>query len=130
MRSTIFSNEKIILRMRSAENFPFCGKFSEVYLHLYILSPWKKYKTCYSALPIQLICYIVSCLLFFWELYWQRYNFWTEVPNLLIYNFKNPYDAIKMAEEWLYFSLVCNFMFLRPTLWHDDIHEMDYDLKE
>ena len=34
MRSTIFSKEKIVLRMRSAENFPFRGKFSEVYIHL------------------------------------------------------------------------------------------------
>ena len=34
MRSTIFSKEKIVLRMRSAENFPFRGKFSEVYMHL------------------------------------------------------------------------------------------------
>ena len=31
-----FSLEKIILRMRSAENFPFHGKFSEVYIHLKI----------------------------------------------------------------------------------------------
>ena len=34
MRSTIFSKEKIVLRIRSAENFPFRGKFSEVYIHL------------------------------------------------------------------------------------------------
>ena len=34
MRSTIFSKEKIVLHMRSSENFPFRGKFSEVYLHL------------------------------------------------------------------------------------------------
>ena len=31
-----FSLEKIVLRMRSAENFPFRGKFSEVYMHLKI----------------------------------------------------------------------------------------------
>ena len=36
MRSTIFSLEKIVLRMRSALNFPFRGKFSEVYMHLNI----------------------------------------------------------------------------------------------
>ena len=34
MRSTIFLKEKIVLRMRFAENFPFRGKFSEVYTHL------------------------------------------------------------------------------------------------
>ena len=36
MRSTIFSVEKIVLRMRSVENFPFCEKFPEVYMHLYL----------------------------------------------------------------------------------------------
>ena len=37
MRSMIFSLEKIVLRMRSAENFLFRGKFSKVYMHLYFL---------------------------------------------------------------------------------------------
>ena len=32
MRSTIFSKEKNVLRMRSAENFPFRRKFSDVYI--------------------------------------------------------------------------------------------------
>ena len=42
MRITIFSLEKIVLRMRSAENFPFRGKFSEVYIHLNFTRIWKK----------------------------------------------------------------------------------------
>ena len=50
-----FSLEKIVLRMRSAENSPFRGKFSEVYIHLYcgekkkrrhfIGRKWRKYVT-------------------------------------------------------------------------------------
>ena len=91
-----FFVKEIVLRMRSAENFPFRGKFSDVYLHLYMQQETRLGNEVVFYFGDQSLTFVRKAGKYF-EILFQCCCF---LLNIYIHAYKN--------KSWLRFPVCCN----------------------